>query len=152
MKFWLGCFIEYSLFFFTDFFRKVLVLEYCQYILISKSIEVLVNQYILLDILNIGTDYFKKVLVHTLTSTCLQMLVNDNEIFIKVQIRIGEKCYFVMWHFCHMCALMTLIIIIAIQRMQSIRILILGSLAEPLIIPNTCKTHLNKKTRLRRVQ
>ena len=58
--------IEYSLFFFIEFFRKVLVLEYCQYISKSKSIEVLVNQYIFLDVLNIGTDYFKKVLVHTL--------------------------------------------------------------------------------------
>ena len=66
MKFWLGCLIEYSLFFFIEFFRKVLVLEYCQYISKSKSIEVLVNQYIFLDVLNIGTDYFKKVLVHTL--------------------------------------------------------------------------------------
>ena len=66
MKFWLGCLIEYSLFFFIEFFRKVLVLEYCQYISKWKSIEVLVNQYIFLDVLNIGTDYFKKVLVHTL--------------------------------------------------------------------------------------
>ena len=68
-----------------------------------------------------------------LICTCVQMLVNDNEIFIKVQIRMEEKCYYVMWHFCCMCVLMTLIIIIAIQRMQSRRILILGSLAGPLI-------------------
>ena len=68
-----------------------------------------------------------------LTCTCVQMLVNDNEIFIKVRIRMEEKCYFIMWHFCRMYALMTLIIIVAIQHMQSIRILILGSLAEPLI-------------------
>ena len=64
-----------------------------------------------------------------LTCTCVQMFVNDNEIFIKVQIRMEEKCYFVMWHFCRMCALMTLIIIVAIQHMQSVRTLILGSLA-----------------------
>ena len=68
-----------------------------------------------------------------LICTCVQMLVNDNEIFIKVQIRMEKKCYFIIRHFCRMYALMTLIIIVAIQHMQSIRILILGSLAEPLI-------------------
>lgn len=48
---------------------------YYQYQKSRTGIEVLVNQYFFSEVLNIGTDYFKNVLVHTLIKLLEMVMV-----------------------------------------------------------------------------